>query len=132
MFVPYTPPYYLRKKKMVAKRKTKTTKWVAKKRKGRIEAEIILKEPEVAQEAGDTTFALKESAPVAQHWFSSVSSPGLHIMRSQRGQEYQYDVVRVLFTDNGYRQCYEPRWANGNGLVDLSSFNSCEFQKVGE
>lgn len=116
---------------MTTKRKT-TNEQRSKTAEEVVRAALPRMAAEAAQEAGDTTFALKESAPVAQHWFSSVSSPGLHIMRSQRGQEYQYDVVRVLFTDNGYRQCYEPRWANGNGLVDLGSFNSCEFQKVGE
>jgi hypothetical protein len=96
---------------------------------GKIVGDAI-KRMAVEPEAGDTTYAFGEAQK--QHaWFDGPQGAGLHVLRTERGEKRDYQVVRAVFINDGLTQCYEMRWHNG-GRIDMAEFTNPNFQKVNE
>lgn len=79
--------------------------------------------------AGDTSYAFGEAQQ--QFWFDGPQGAGLHVLRTERGENRDYQVVRAVFINDGITQCYDIRYDNG-GSIAMGEYTNSAFQKVNE
>jgi hypothetical protein len=84
-----------------------------------------------ARRASPEVEAAIQAAAAPQIWFDGPQGAGLHVLRTERGENRDYQVVRAVFINDGITQCYEMRW-HGGGKIDMTEFTNPAFQKVDE
>ena len=83
--------------------------------------------------ADDTTYTLTTTQDTKPNWYDAPQQPGLHVLRTTRGVDFEYAVVRVILVDDGRTECFNVHYANGDGSkLDVTEYNNPAFQKVGE
>jgi hypothetical protein len=116
----------------MARKTVKARNWKISKKANRIVAE----RKESEQIVGDAIKRMANAIPdnydtPVTAWFDGPQGAGLHVLRTERGESRDYQVVRAVFINDGITQCYEIRW-HGGGKIDMAEYTNPNFQRVNE